>query len=299
MRRWLLLAAWALLASPGIAADEPVIDEPRAYGHMVGDLLTRSAQLNLPAGRRLDPDGLPRPGRVDAWLELHSIELRSGAGGSVTLRLTYQVINVGAEVVTTVLPALKLPLLAGTDAAAGEAVELPDWPVHLSPLTAAFAVARGALGEMQPDIAPVREPVQPLLQRLALYGVLLFLLAGPWLLRRFPPLAFWRRHAPFLAAWRDLAPARRAPQASAEATRRALTRLHAAFDATAGGAVFEQRLDALYAARPSLRPAAREIDEFFAASSRVFFAQGAPDAWTPERVRALAWKLAQLEGARR
>jgi mxaA protein len=296
--RWLLLAGWALLAGPGVAADEPAIDEPRAYGHVVGDLLTRTVRLNLPAGRRLDPDGLPRPGRVDAWLELHSIDVRPGAGSNTTLRLNYQVINVGADVVTTVLPALKLPLAPNAGAAAGEAIELPDWPVHLSPLTAPFAVSRGALSEMQPDIAPVREPLQPLLQRLALYGLLLCLLAGPWLLARFPQLAFWRRRAPFLAAWRDLK-AWRAQEASAEATRHALTRLHAAFDATAGGAVFEQHLDALYAARPSLRPAAREIEAFFATSREVFFAQGAPGAWTPERVRDLAWKLAQLEGARR
>lgn len=294
MRGW--VAAVAVLLATAGAADgaEPAIEEPRAYGHVIGDMLTRVVRVDLPAGRRLDADGLPRPGRVDAWLELRSIDQAAAAGGAVTLRLNYQVVNIGADVVTTVLPALKLPLAGG---AAGEALELPDWPVHLSPLTAPFAVARGALDEMQPDIVPVREPLAPLLQRLALYAALLGLAALPALLRRFPQLAFWRRHAPFLSAWRDLERARR-QAATPEATRHALSRLHAAFDAAAGGAVFAQRLDALYAARPALRAASDEIEAFFAASREVFFAQGGQGAWTPERVRALARRLAQLEGAR-
>lgn len=283
--RWLAL----VLCMLGLVARaaEAQMDEPRAYGHVIGDVLTRLGHLPLPAGRTLDIDRLPRPGRVDAWLELLSVE-REPASGGVTLRLRYQVINVGNEVATTVLPALKLPLTGG---AAGEAVELPDWPVHISPLTAPFAVARGALDEMQPDIVPVREPLGPIVLRLALCGVALALLALPLLLRRFPQLAFWRRRAPFLEAWRDLA--------RIDDTPRALARLHAAFDASAGGAVFAQRLDTLYDARPGLLSAADEIEAFFAASRALFFAQaGGAEGWTPARVRALAHRLARLEGAR-
>lgn len=267
-------------------AAEPVMEEPRAYGHVVGDVLTRVARVPLPAGRTFNVDGLPRPGRVDAWLELLSVE-REPASGGETLRLRYQVINVGSEVATTVLPALKLPLAGG---ATGEAVELPDWPVHISPLTAPFAVERGSLAAMQPDIVPTREPIAPLVQRLALWALGLLLLFTPSLLRRFPQLAFWRRHAPFLAAWRELG--------RIDDTPRALARLHAAFDASAGGAVFAQQLDGLYAARPGLRAAAVEIEGFFAASRALFFAQGDAAGWTPARVRALAHRLAQLEGAR-
>lgn len=271
-------------------AEATSIDEPRAYGHVIGDLLTRDVTLVLPAGRTLDNDALPRPGRIDTWLELHSLAIVPAAG-SVRLRLNYQVVNVGPEVVTTVLPALRLPLRGG---APGDSVTLPDWPVHLSTMTPRFVVARGALESLQPDIAPAREPVAPLVARLAGYAALGLLLASPWLFSRFPQLAFWRRDAPFRDAWRDLRAMR--AQDDDETLRRAFARLHAAFDASAGTAVFAQQLEPLYRARPSLRAASSEIEAFFAASRHAFFAPGqAMPTYPLAQVRALARTLARLE----
>ena len=218
----------AALASGAGAADVTMLDEPRAYGHVIGDLIEREAQLDLPAGQTLAPDALPRPGRVDAWLELHTVSLAARSGGH-RLRLTYQVVNVGPEVVTTALPALRLALRGG---APGASVNLPDWPVHLSPLTPSFAVARAGLDAIQPDIAPVREPLAPMLGRLAGGATLALLLASPMLAARWPGLVFWRRHAPFQSAWRDLRALRRAGEAgklgAGDATRRrAIARLPA------------------------------------------------------------------------
>lgn len=294
-----LALASLLCAAPVPAGGEIAsIDEPRAYGHVIGDLLTRDVLLVLPAGRMLDSDALPRPGRIDNWLELHSLSL-APQGGSVRLRLRYQVINIGAEVVTTELPAMNLPLRGG---APGEVAALPEWPLHLSPLTPSVAVARGALDALQPDIAPVRERIGPLLARLAGMGLLALLLASPWLLARWPQLAFWRRDAPFRAAWRDLrAPGALGTKDDDETLRRAFARLHAAFDASAGSAVFAQQLDALYAARPPLRRAAGEIDAFFAASRQAFFAPPGADGTARlslAQLRALALVLARLEAAR-
>lgn len=310
------------------AAEVSTLDEPRAYGHVIGDLIEREAQLDLPAGQTLAPDGLPRPGRVDAWLELQSVSLAARAGGQ-RLRLTYQVVNVGPEVVTTVLPALRLALLGG---APGDTVSLPDWPVHLSPLTPRFAVARAGLDALQPDIAPVREPLAPMLARLAGGAALALLLASPLLAARWPGLVFWRRQAPFQRAWRDLRALRRSAasgragaaggdtdtdtdtetEAGADTDtdtatrRRAIARLHAAFDASAGQAVFAQQLEPLFLARPALRRAAAEIDAFYAASRRAFFARAGSDprveaASLPSlpQLTALARTLARLEGLAR
>ncbi len=322
------------------AAEVSTLDEPRAYGHVIGDLIEREAQLDLPAGQTLAPDGLPRPGRVDAWLELQSVSLAARAGGQ-RLRLTYQVVNVGPEVVTTVLPALRLALLGG---APGDTVSLPDWPVHLSPLTPRFAVARAGLDALQPDIAPVREPLAPMLARLAGGAALALLLASPLLAARWPGLVFWRRQAPFQRAWRDLRALRRSAasgragaaggdtdtdtdteteagadtdtetetEAGADTDtdtatrRRAIARLHAAFDASAGQAVFAQQLEPLFLACPALRRAAAEIDAFYAASRRAFFARAGSDprveaASLPSlpQLTALARTLARLEGLAR
>lgn len=264
--------------------------EPRAYGHVIGDLIVRDIRLALPAGSTLDAQALPRPGRVDTWLELHSLQL-GATGGKTTLRLNYQVVNIAPEVVTTELPALRLALTGGA------AIDVPDWPVHLSPLTPPVEVERSGLDALQPDIAPRREDSAAPRSRLAAYAALALLLAAPWLLRRYPQLAFWRRRVPFLAAWRDL---RRMGRARPGDVRAALARLHAAFDRTAGCAVFAQQLEPLYRARPALRAASAEIDTFFAASRRTFFVDGdgAAAPMSLDDAVALALKLARLESAR-
>jgi mxaA protein len=281
----------ALHAAGAADARIETIDEPRAYGHVIGDLITREIKLALPAGVTLAADALPRPGRTDNWLELHSLQVGAAGSATTALRLTYQVVNVAPEVITTELPALKLALAGGSSAEA--TIDVPDWPVHLSPLTPADAVERSGLDALQPDIAPRREDTAPTFWRLAAYAALALLLAAPLLLARYPQIAFWRRRAPFLAAWRDL---RRLQEGKADAAKQAMTRLHAAFDASAGCTVFAQQLEPLYRARPSLHAASQEIDAFFAASRRVFFAEGdSGAAWSLADAQALAFKLAQLE----
>jgi mxaA protein len=268
-----------MLAAGSAMAQTPAvqIDEPRAYGHVLGDLIKRDVHITLPPGRTLAPQALPRPGRVDAWLDLHSVTLAprdAAAGATVTLRLNYQVVNIGPKVTTTVLPALRLPLAGG---AAAESVEVDDWPVQLAPMTAAVAVSRAGLEAMQPDIVPSREPIAPIAWRLAACAVFGLLLAAPMLLRRYPQLALWRRHAPLRAAWIDVkalhARARRETSQHDALLRDAVARLHAGFDASAGRAVF-------------------------AASRQLFFAEAAAPL-TFDSVQALGLRLARLESQAR
>ena len=76
--------------------------------------------------------------------------------------------------------------------------------------------------------------------------------------------------------------------------------MHRAFEATVGCALFAGKLEPLYAARPGLRAMAPEIEDFFAASRRSFFAVAEPaPATLPEpldRWVALCHRLARLEG---
>ncbi len=310
MRRlsgWAIGVALAIAVAPAMAA-EPAgvrVDEPRPYGHVLGDLIARQVHIVLPAGRTLAPNALPRPGRVDAWLDLHSVSVtphNAAPGAAVTLLLNYQVVNVGPKVTTTVLPPLRLALAGG---AAAESVDIDDWPVHLGPMTAETVVARAGLEAMQPDIVPRREPIAPIAWRLAACAALGLLLAAPLLLRRFPRLAFWRRHAPLRAAWRDVSALRSQARRQRDAAqrdvllRRAVARQHAAFDAAAGRAVFAQQLEPLYQAQPGLRSAAAEIDAFFNASRQMFFAGTAAASLTLDDVHALSLRCTRLESGRR
>jgi mxaA protein len=285
------LLAWPLRAAPADeSAGHPPVSvrtlEPRPYGHVVGDLIERSIDIALPAGADLRDEGLPRPGRIDNWFEVRRVQRLRQAGG-VQLQITYQVVNSPRAVATAELPAMVLQLTAGPSAA------VPAWPVHLSALTPTTALARAGLDELQADIAPERAALAPIAARLALWGALLAALAFALALRRFPHWAVWRRRAPFRAAMIDVR--RLARSGGAPAARLALARLHAAFNAAAGQAVFAERLDVLYAARPTLRAMQSDIDAFFAQSRSEFFAQRQDQPVTIAELVALSERLARCE----
>jgi mxaA protein len=287
------LGALAALTAAPAQAQAVQTREPRAYGYVVGDLVERRAEITLPAGARIAEASLPRRGRIDTWLELRDVVLRPQRGGA-ELQLVYQVVNAPRQIATIELPALTLAL----DNPAQRAVDIDAWPITVSAMTPSFVLARAGLDELQPDIAPQREPLLPRLLRL---GLLLMLCAGVaylLALRRFPQLAWWRRKAPFRSAWLDLRRlARRRDDAAYPA---ALQRLHAAFDAAAGQALFADRLEPLFAAQPQLRPLSTEVASFYAQSRRTFFAAGAPaapDGQAMTALLALARRLAQHERA--
>lgn len=289
--------------TPRADAARPIaIEEPRPYGHVVGDVLDR--HIRLPADAVPAAAALPKPGRIDAWLELRSAELQTHAGGA-ELHLRYQIVNSPTKVVTIALPALRLAPAAG-----GPAAEIAPWPITLAPITPPFVLARAGLEAMQPDVQPQREPLQPIALRLMLW--LGLLLPVVWLLaaRRWSQMAFWRRDAPFRDALADLRRiAARARAASTQPStasstlyyQDALERMHRAFDGAAGRALFADRLAPLYASRPALREAETAVQAFYAESRRVFFGSSeatADPAAALQSLVALCRRLAQLEAQR-
>lgn len=266
--------------------------EPRAYGHVVGDLVERRASFVLPAGLSVAEASLPRRGRIDAWLELRDVELRAPSAGSAAsqLRVVYQIVNAPKQIATVELPALSLKLSGGGK----DDVNIGAWPITVSALTPMAVLARAGLDESQPDIAPQSAPLWPTAARLALWAALLAAALFALALRRYPQWAFWRRRAPFRAAWIDLR--QLAARKDEQVLRAALTRLHRAFDAAAGEALFAERLSPLYAAQPRLRSVADEVAQFFQWSRSEFFAaQPAQRACSLAELVALARKLAQAE----
>jgi mxaA protein len=251
-------------AAESMPAVRVTTTEPRPYGHVVGDVIERTIHITLPPGADVRDDALPRPGRIDNWFEVRRVQ-RTRHSSGVQLQISYQVVNSPRSVATAELPAMVLPLTVGADAAT-----IAAWPVHISALTPKTVLARAGLDELQADITPAPEPLAPIAARLAVWTALLALLGFALALRRFPQWAVWRRQAPFRAAMVDVH--RLARQGGDAAHRHALERLHAAFNAAAGQAVFAERLEVLYAAQPALRALHGEVEEFFAQSRREFFA---------------------------
>lgn len=251
-------------AVEGLAAE---VQEPRAYGYFVGDVVARRIQLQVPAGLALDTASLPRPGKRGGALELRSVAWRQAAQELV---VEYQVLLSPPTPRVLEMPAFELRF-TGAGGQPASSLRIDAWPVAVSPLVAAGdPPARRGYGEMQPDEPPPQRDLQPHAQRLlALAGVAALL--GLYLLHVYVGLPWWaRRYRPFGLAWQAL---RGLPAEPQEAQRRqAWANVHAALNRTAGRALLDQDVPAFVDMHPRWRALQAELHEFFARSRRSFFA---------------------------
>lgn len=271
------------------------VREPRAFGHVIGDELEQRISLRAPAGFALDPKSLPRAGRTGLWLELAPPRLTADrVGGATRYRLTldYQIINAPEQVRTVELPELEL-VFVGRGNRFTASIE--EWPITIAPITPTFVLARAGLQQMQPDAPPTMPDAGRYGWLTLLWAAaIIALLAGRAVSRRAIP---WMRHGtrPFAQAAHDIAKLARLPT-DRSTYRRGLQRMHRAFDATAGHAVFGESVAALFVARPELLAVRSDIEQFYAASQREFFGvhAGAPSL---DEVLALARRCRDAEGA--
>lgn len=299
------LAALAALTLPYAAAQgrpgaEPApiavsVRQPRPFGYVIGDRLEQRISLRAPAGFSLDPKSLPRFGRTGLWLELAPPRLRSDREGGATryrLTLDYQVINVPAQVRTIDLPEVDL-VFSGRTGPVSTTVD--EWPITIAPITPTYVLARAGLTAIRPDARPsIPDPGRYMWLTLLWAAAIIVVIAGIAAQRRGIP---WLRHGarPFAGAARDIAKLARLPPERAT-YRRGLQRLHRAFDAAAGHALFGDLLPALLAAHPELSRLRADIEQFYADSQREFFGIQAGTASLGE-VLALARRCGEAEAA--
>lgn len=273
-----LLAAMAVPMPQATAAEEGgwqvQADEPRAFGHHVGDVVQRRFVITVPPGRSIDRASLPQVGRRGKSLELRAVRwAEAGWFGARahTLELDYQLFVSPPEVRTFEMPPVTLRFEGGPRS---EDLRLDAWPVTLSPLVPREPSPRTGLGELRPEAPAPLIDTRPALLRLAASAVIGLLslaylaqvyLLGPW----------WRsRQGPFARAWAEL---HRLPRdATPEQRQRAFRQVHRALDGTAGEVVFEAGLPAFLADHPRFRPMQGELVEFFDRSRAEFF--GTPPA---------------------
>jgi mxaA protein len=266
------LAFAALLGCRGAAGADPAVldarvDEPRAYGYQVGDLVTRRVDVQVPAGLQLDEKSLPRPGARGLALELRQLERERIAGGERFV-LTYQVFIAPAAVRTFEMPAFTL---RWTGVPRDQEQRIEAWPVTVAPLVPVEVSSRRGLGDLQPDATPMPIDTTAARARLVAWGAGIAA-AGLWLAALQFGLPWRRRTGPFAAAWGRV---RRLPADDDSAWRAACRHLHAALDATAGAVLFERELPAFLARHPAFAALDGEIRRFLMLSRREFFA-GAP-----------------------
>jgi len=264
------LAALLVLAIAAGTASAATVEQPRAFGHVIGDVLTQRVLLEQ-AGRPQQPGTLPSTARIDLWLERRPSRIETDAEGRRWLAIDYQVINAPRALTAVSLPALSIAT------ASGEPLALPAWPISIGPLTPLEVAAQGDLQPLRPDrpVAPL--PTYALGQQLKFSVLALLAVLVAW-------LGWWawrnRREAqqlPFANAWRELK--RIGDPASPEAWRV----LHRALNRSAGRVVHHASLPQLMAEAPYLRPLLPRLEEFYRESTRrFFFAESVAAAAQPE-----------------
>ena len=295
-QRWLesalgLLSLWASACAVAADATAFTVAPLRQYGYVIGDEIVIEGAAPVPRGYVADADSVPKPGRRGALLELREGKVEARSGDQYRFLARFLVVNSATEVRTVETPPLAIRFRKA--GAPDLAVALPGIPVTVSPLTPGAVLARDGLEELQPDVAVPRIATTGFrirLMGLAASAALLaawFVWAQGWvptnLLVRRP---FARARAAAVRLGNDV-------DARAEQTRR----IHRAFDESAGFAVTDETLDRFFALRPGFAAARNDVQAFFAASNRYFFAENRSALPSADALRHLAMQLAEYEYA--
>ena len=292
--RSLAAAAMSIGIAAGAAAAPDTLgarsDEPRAFGYMVGDTVSRRIELTVPAGLTLDRGSLPRAGTRGRALELKRVVLhQSFSGAPEALQLDYQIFLAPREVQVLEMPAIELRF-AGSPRP--QTLRIDAWPVTVAPLAPAESPTREGLGELRPDRDPPRVDTRAAGTRLALAAGVMLLLLG-YLANVYLVLPWSaQRRRPFGRAWKQLGALPAQPDAAQR--RAAFERVHAALNETGGEVLFEPGLDRFVASHPRFAPLRDELARFFAISRSEFFA-GRSDAADMTWLRAFARRCRDIE----
>ncbi|WP_454735638.1 calcium incorporation protein MxaA [Cupriavidus necator] len=247
----------AALAQESTAAATAVVQQPRAFGHVLGDVVTQ--RILLPAdGRSVKPAALPRAERVSGWLERRPVQWETDAEGRRWMRVTYQIVNAPQSLTAIALPVLSLPMTRGP------ALRTGAYLISVGPLTPQAVLGKGDLLEMRPDRpVPILRTAQ-IARRMALWLAALSVTVAAW-------LGWWAwrnrresRRLPFARAWRRM---RQLDPAQSEAW----LCLHQALNETAGTVLRAPTLPGLLARAPHLHPLCRQLQHFYAQSDQRFF----------------------------
>ncbi|MDP2868886.1 hypothetical protein [Methyloversatilis sp.] len=257
------------------------VDQPRAYGHTLGDLLTQRVLLEI-NGQPVDLGKPPAPGRVGVWLERRPTRIESDGEGRRWLVIEHQLINAPQALTALTLPALDI-------ATSGGLLGVPAWPFSAAPLTPRNAFAQGALEALQPDRAAPAVDTASIRRQIALWGALCIATLLGW--AGWLGWRSWRagRNQPFARALRELNALRGRGNDAPDAWQA----LHRAFDRTAGRSVQPASLSHLFERAPHYAPLRADIERFYAQSATIFFGEGKPADTLP--LHSFARRLRSIE----
>ena len=296
----LLVAAESVSPLAGAAVEKLEMTTPRAFGYVIGDTIEHRVSLVLDPGFQLDPHSIPEPGRAGRWLALNESVLESDERDGTTrhsIRLRYQIVNAAESVVGAGTPPLSLRILGPE----GDLpVVIPAWGFTFGPVVAHEERTAGRVPNLRPALPPPPFATDTRSARVAALGLLalglIVLIVRERLVGR--SAASPGRH--FDRAWRRLRPLPRGSNPT-DAFAEALVEVHAAFNATAGRAVFEHDLARFFVEHPRFEPVRAPIETFFAESGKRLYGrdEAASDRGSDlDRLRDLCRVCRDVERAR-
>ncbi len=268
------IACLALTLSLTVSAAPAQVEQPRAFGHVLGDVLTQRILLQSGSNSAdtTADTSMPSTGRIGIWFERRSPRIETDADGRRWLVIDYQITNAPQTLTTVALPALTLT------SPSGMVLQVPEWPVSVGPLTLQSAFATGDLQALRPDRQARAAATAPLRRQMAWALGLLVLTLLAW-------LGWWqwrnRREAarlPFARAWAGM---QRSKTADANQNAHAWLSLHRALNETAGQVVHAGSLPDLFAKAPHFQALRPQLERFYQQSGERFFATGSADAGFP------------------
>jgi mxaA protein len=288
----LLLAAlslfWLIFAHAEIIENDPrikvrTIEPARDVGYTVGDILSRTIILEAPKSLQLIETSLPIAGNdkkrsgKGSGIEVREVTLNKSTSldsNIYTLHLTYQLFTSSIVARPASLPA-EFVKFGGK----GESLDfrIPSWSFRISPLAVYGSVV------VERDMSTFRGPLllDATRQYQVLWGLLGLLAISALGLLYVLGTYTWlpRMGGPFARALRDL---KKLPK-TADGLAQGVARMHQAFNASAGGSVFDGA--SFLTHKPGFAPIGSDIERFFGLSRTVFFDLGAahgiddPQAW--------------------
>ena len=266
----LLVAAAGVSPLAGAAVEKLEMTTPRPFGYVIGDTIEHRVSLVLDPGFELDPDSIPEPGRAGRWLALNESALESDVRNGTThhsIRLRYQIVNVAESVIGAGTPPLSLRILGPE----GDLpVVIPSWGFTFGPVVTPEDRIVGRPPNLRPALPPPPFETDLRTVRVAALGLLALVLIVLIVRERLAGRLAAPSGRHFDRAWRRLrSRSKRSKPHGAFAE--ALVEVHAAFNATAGRAVFQHDLARFFVEHPRFEPARTPIEAFFADSGKLLY----------------------------
>lgn len=272
------------------------LSAPRSFGYSLGDKITLTVQIKVPLFYTLETGFLPKPGPVNEWLNIDTIEsIQANPDKDYALAITYQVFKSVRATEDLTIPAFPLRFMHRGEA---ETESVPPWTFSYNPLIPKNKADNEIIPEpeLPPRTIDTSRQGRTLSYLLTAGGALLLYII--WFYGKIPFLE--RYSGAFGIACRELKRLKKQPE-SRNVTLQALQCFHHAINNLAGETVFANQLPEFFQRHPKFQPLRQKTEALFKISQQLFFAADTVEQprVTPSQIENLCLLYRKLERSSR